>query len=194
MVLNYPCEKHFASLDSEMKRFTDAGRKANKEKNFYAALSLALMIPDICGSLEDPGQGKSQKRYERWFIQWAEAKFRSGRRVYLSASDCFQLRCSLIHSGSSEIPAKKHNVLERIEFFDDTGPAHLGWLEGNVINGVRQPTILVLVASLFSESMYEAADEWDTATTNVPTIREEKKKLLAIRSRGFSTQGVFFGS
>jgi hypothetical protein len=48
-----------------MKRFTDAGRRAIADKNDYAALSLALMIPDICGSLEDPGPGKSQERYER---------------------------------------------------------------------------------------------------------------------------------
>src|SRR5215831_12861852 len=81
-----------------MKRFTDAGRQAIAAKNNYAALSLALMIPDICGSLEDPGPGKSQRRYERWFKQWAEPKF-----VNLSAEECYQLRCSMIHSGSAEI-------------------------------------------------------------------------------------------
>ena len=48
-----------------MNRFTDAGRRAIEDKNDYAALSLALMIPDICGSLEDPGPGKSRERYER---------------------------------------------------------------------------------------------------------------------------------
>jgi hypothetical protein len=35
-----------------MKRFTDAGRRALRDNNLYAALSLALTIPDICGSLE----------------------------------------------------------------------------------------------------------------------------------------------
>jgi len=58
-----------------MKRFTDAGRKAIKADNLYCALSLALMIPDICGSLEDPGPNKSRERYERWCKQWVEPKF-----------------------------------------------------------------------------------------------------------------------
>jgi hypothetical protein len=43
-----------------MKRFTDAGRSSLKEGNNYAALSLALMLPDICASLEDPGPNKSR--------------------------------------------------------------------------------------------------------------------------------------
>ncbi|MCA3396798.1 MAG: hypothetical protein INF85_14280, partial [Roseomonas sp.] len=103
-----------------MRRFSDAGRMAIAAQNYYAALSLALMIPDICGSLEDPGTGKSQKRYERWFSKWAEPKFTHNGRIFLSSSDCFQLRCSLIHSGSTEIDAKKRDVLERIEFFDDS--------------------------------------------------------------------------
>jgi hypothetical protein len=176
-----------------MKRFTDAGRMAIAAQNHYAALSLALMIPDICGSLEDPGTGKSQKRYERWFSKWAEPKFTISGKILLSSSDCFQLRCSLIHSGSTEIDAKKRDVLDRIEFFDDSGGAHLGWLEGNTVNGVKQPSVLVLVASKFSETMYQAADEWDAASTNEPSIQALKKNLTVIRSKGFSMQGVHFG-
>ncbi len=176
-----------------MKRFTDAGRMAIAAKNHYAALSLALMIPDICGSLEDPGTGKSQKRYERWFSKWAEPKFTRNGKIFLSSSDCFQLRCSLIHSGSTEIDAKKREVLDRIEFFDDSGPVHLGWLEGNIYKGVKQPNTLVLVASKFSETMYQAADEWDAASANEPSIQALKTNLTVIRSKGFATQGIQFG-
>ena len=45
----------------EMKRFTDAGRQALRDKNFYAALSSALIIPDVCGSLENPGAGRIKR-------------------------------------------------------------------------------------------------------------------------------------
>jgi len=176
-----------------MKRFTDAGRMAIAAKNHYAALSLALMIPDICGSLEDPGTGKSQKRYERWFSKWAEPKFTHNGKIFLSSSDCFQLRCSLIHSGSTEIDSNKRDVLQRIEFFDDSGRGHLVWLEGNTYNGVKQPSVLVLVASKFSETMYQAAEEWDAASANEPSIQALKTNLTVIRSKGFVMQGIQFG-
>ena len=176
-----------------MKRFTEAGRKAIADKNLYAALSLALMMPDICGSLETPGVGNSQKRYKRWFAKWAEPKFTLNGKMFLSASDCFQLRCSLIHSGSSYLEPDKQDVIERIEFFDDSGPAHLGWLEGNTFNGVKQPNTLVLIASKFSETMYQCAEEWDEAVANDADIQREKRKLLVIRSSGYNIGGIQFG-
>ena len=125
-----------------MKRFTDAGRQAIAAKNNYAALSLALMIPDICGSLEDPGPGKSQRRYEQWFKQWAEPKF-----VNLSAEECYQLRCSMIHSGSAAI---QRSTLDRFEFCDDTGTINNIRYEDVVIDGSPLPNVVMLRVSKFS--------------------------------------------
>lgn len=177
-----------------MERFTNAGRKAIADKNLYAALSLALMLPDICGSLEEPGLNNGQSRYKAWFTKWAQPKFTGNNgHIFLSAADCYQLRCSLIHSGSSEITPKKRVVIEQIEFFDDSGPLHLGWFEGNTINGVIQPNVLALRASDFSETMYRCAEEWDQATASDPVISEEKRKLLTIRSGGHVLQGVQIG-
>ncbi len=73
-------------MERAMKRFTNAGRKSIAEDNLYAALTLALIIPDICGSLEDPGPGKSQKRYEAWFKKMGRAKiYYPNEMLYFSA-------------------------------------------------------------------------------------------------------------
>lgn len=182
-----------------MKRFTDAGRMAIVEKNLYAGLSLALMIPDICTSLEDPGPGKSQARYIRWCKAWVEAKFTSPARpnrpakVFVSAEDCFQLRCSLVHSGRSDIEPKKQNILQRFEFFDDSCGSHLNWVEGTVLNGVPQPNYLQLKVDKFSLTMFDAADEWDASVTGDQAIQAEKAKLLVIHSQGTSIGGIDFG-
>jgi len=158
-----------------MNRFTDAGRRAIEDKNDYAALSLALMIPDICGSLEDPGPGKSRERYERWFKQWAELKFGSN----LSAAECYQLRCSMIHSGSAEI---QRGILDRFVFLDHTGTLHMVRFQSNLSDGVPVPNALVLLVSKFSETIYQAADEWDTSMKNNAAVQAEKAKLLVIHS------------
>src|SRR5690606_21335046 len=109
-------------------------------KNWYAALTAALIIPDICGSMEQPGSGKSQKRYVEWCKKWLEPKFTHEvgidptPRVFLSAEDCFQARCSVIHSGSAEIAENKRNQLDRFEFFSDG--AHMNLILGSSLNGV----------------------------------------------------------
>jgi hypothetical protein len=196
---NRPRPPHILEGRLKMKRFTDAGRNAIKQGNLYSALSLALMIPDICASLEDPGPGKSQARYERWCKQWVEPKFTRPARgpipsqIFISAEDCYQLRCSLIHSGSAEIAANKQKVLSRFEFFDQTTGTHLNWFEGNTLNGVKQPNYLQLKADRFSEEMFRAADEWDSAMASNANVQSEKAKLLSIHTKGDVIGGVQFG-
>lgn len=176
-----------------MKRFTDAGREAIKQDNYYSALSLALMIPDICGSLEDPGPGKSKARYTKWYTQWALSKFSAtlpgqAPTVYVTADDCFQLRCSLIHSGSAEIEQNKGSALDHFVFCDKHFGAHLVRMSGNTVNGVLQPAVLQLKADEFSDAMFDAADEWDLAMVGNFKVQSEKRKLLVIHSGSLSLQ------
>lgn len=179
-----------------MRRFTDAGRRAIANGNLYAALSLALIVPDICGSLENPGPGKTRLRYVCWYQRWAEPKFTSPGDpplTFISAEDCYQLRCSLIHSGSAEIDPKKSDILERFVFFDESVGAHLNWFEGIAVNGVEQPNFLQLKASTFSEAMFVATDEWDAAVASDAAIQAEKQRLLVIHSQGEVIGGIGFG-
>ena len=160
-----------------MKRFTDAGKRAIADKNDYAALSLALIIPDICGSLEDPGPSKSQKRYERWFKQWAEPKFSPNN---LSAAECYQLRNCLIHSGSAEL------AVDSFVFFDDRPPSNVAQVTISQVepgSKVVPGKAMVLRVSYFCETIYQAAEEWDTSVKDNAAIQAEKAKLLVIRRR-----------
>jgi hypothetical protein len=114
-------------------------------------------------------------------------------RVFLSAEDCYQLRCSLIHSGSSEIDPSKQVVLQKFEFFDDTAGAHLTMYTGNFVNGVAQPNWLQLKADIFSQTMFDAADEWDASVASDTAIQAEKSKLLVIHSKGTTIGLIHFG-
>lgn len=176
-----------------MKRFTDAGRKALKDENFYAALTLALMLPDVCGSLEDPGTGKSKKRYEAWVKKWLEPTYTTPTKVFLSAEDCFQLRCSLIHSGSSDVDANQATDIERFRFFDNSNKSHCNYSSGNYENGVLQPTYLQLNADQFCRDVFDAVDRWDASVANDNAVQAEKKKLLFLHSAGASIPGFRFG-
>ena len=109
--------------------------------------------------------------------------------MFISAHDCYQPRCSLIHSGSAEIEPGTESALDRFVFFDKTTGNHL--LRFNNFNG---PTnFLQLKADLFSETMFAAADEWDASVVNDPKVQAEKAKLLVIRGKGFAIDGVEFG-
>lgn len=171
-----------------MKRFTEAGRKSIKDENLYSALTMALMMPDICGSLENPGPGKSKARFIDWYTKWALPKFTHcigpsrTPTVFITADDCYQLRCSLIHSGSSEIEQGERSALERFMFFDHSG-GHLNLFAGMRIQG-QTHNFLQLRAADFSETMFAAADEWDIAVAGDTKIQAEKNNLLVIHRAG----------
>lgn len=50
-----------------MKRFTDSIRHSLQEKNWFAALFMALSLPDICGKVENPKSKIIREHYCKWF-------------------------------------------------------------------------------------------------------------------------------
>jgi hypothetical protein len=104
--------------------------------------------------------------------------------VFISAEDCYKLRCSLIHSGQSYIDHPKGEGLNRFEFFDETVDGHLNRLQVSFTGEQGSDGFLQLKASNFSRTMFNAADEWDAAKANDAAVQQEKAKLLVIHSTG----------
>ncbi|MDW9447221.1 hypothetical protein GOA58_05905 [Sinorhizobium meliloti] len=173
-----------------MKRFTVAGRNAISAKNWYAGLSLALTLPDICASLEDPGPNKSAKRYIAWCEKWLKSRFGQ----HLSAADIYQLRCSLVHSGSAEIKSDKVKDYSDFEFFDDTTGSHLNFFKSVISDDTEYGNFIQLSAENFSLTVFDAVDEWESSIKGNQAILKEKEKLISIRSSGYSRGPITFGS
>lgn len=93
-------------------RYLDSIIKSLESKNWYAALFIALAIPDICGALEHPDKN-SPARYVNWYNKYMLPKYSSTigplhePHVFLSGDDCYALRCSLVHEGTGDIEKQK---------------------------------------------------------------------------------------
>jgi hypothetical protein len=87
----------------------DKCRSANA---WWAALHLALVIPDVCSSLEDPG-GQVGDRY----VKWCGEHFPPDPKM--TPADRYQMRCMVLHQGSS-LPqnkgAKHHSRYDSFSF------------------------------------------------------------------------------
>jgi hypothetical protein len=67
-------KQHIAGLPEKrrnkcqiLKPFVNAVRDALAQKNWYAALALALTLPDICANLEQPEERRVGVRYTQWW-------------------------------------------------------------------------------------------------------------------------------
>ena len=93
-----------------MNNLTHALESAIEQKNWYAAVMLALTLPDICGKIEYP-EDHSGARYKKWCEKYLEPKYThqvgpaqmEKIHTFLSGSDCYALRCALLHEGSDDI-------------------------------------------------------------------------------------------
>lgn len=79
---------------------------------YFPALSLALILPDICGSVEFPGK-MIHERYIRWYdiyigdelkAEWEKVGVGA---PYLSGEVVYNLRNTFLHSGLPELDYKK---------------------------------------------------------------------------------------
>jgi hypothetical protein len=111
--------------------------------------------------------------------------------VTITAQQVFQLRCSLIHSGSDEIDYVKQTGVDRFYFFDDMIAGPISKFSNCVFNGISA-NIITLTASAFCEIMFNAADRWDINVSHNAKIQAEKEKLIFIHSKGAIIHGIRF--
>ena len=95
-------------------------RTALGQKLYNCALALALTLPDICGKVESPDARGKGKSYRNWFQKYAAAAFTNiaeclpdgGTKevTWLTAEECWKLRCSVLHAGNYDLDSGSYSV------------------------------------------------------------------------------------
>lgn len=130
-------------------RYTDAIRTSIRHRNWFGAIFLALAMPDICATLEDPTQPKVGYRYEKWFNTYISNRFDQNG---FNSKDCYLLRCAALHQGVADFK----NASSKIRF---TNPAVGGTFHNNMMV-VKEENLLVLQADIFCEDFCVAVEYW----------------------------------
>lgn len=141
-----------------MLRFTRAIEKALNDENWYAALGLALALPDICANVFSPTEG-SQRRYVRWYNQYMLPKYTRQvgadreEHVFLQGEDCYALRCALLHEGSHDISEQRAQQV--IENFNFVVPPQ-GW----EVHMNQMKNALQLQVDIFCRDICSSVHQW----------------------------------
>ena len=158
--------------------------KSLDDKNWYGALILSLILPDICAKVE--GSTKcSSERYLEWFEKYLGTKYYG----FLSGHDCYAFRCSLLHEGHGNIEERsasdkqrQNDVLHRFEFIDN-GP-HCNLVSNCHFGDPKYDgkNILQLSVKDFCQDMIGAAKEW----LNDSAVIKDLSEMLVIHEKEFS--------
>ena len=93
--------------------------------------------------------------------------------VFLSARDCYALRCAMTHEGSDQ--TDRHRAADAVKRFEFViSPP------GSCIHMNRHDDRLQLDVAVFCHDICTAVEAWEAATIDNPQIIAEKARLLSI--------------
>lgn len=98
--------------------FIDAGMKSLEDKNYWSALSIALMLPSMCSriSYNDDKHKKMNGNFtdKKCYIDWCKEYIKSQWLITCLGSNyaevLYKMRCDLVHAGTMCIDADKKGV------------------------------------------------------------------------------------
>jgi hypothetical protein len=165
-----------------MKHLVEAMNNAVGEENWYAALTLALTLPDICSKLESPEIEFSRQRYVKWYDANLQSSYEKKigyppeMVCFPSGDDLYALRCAFLHQGEFTTDGQKaQDVLTRFNFI---ASRNTNYRHRNLFNG----TTLQLDVGLFCTDMGNAVNQWLDAQPAGSEIRKRISKLGIIQT------------
>jgi hypothetical protein len=101
-----------------MKNLLYALKRCVHDRNWYGAITIALTLPDICGSIDSPGKNNSEKRSVAWFDRYVGHAYmievNGVKAVFMTGRDCYALRCAALHQGTFDVSDQRaRDVVDR---------------------------------------------------------------------------------
>ncbi len=145
--------------------------RALEARLWYAAVVLALTLPDICAKLEAAPNARKdgqQARYRRW------CRRNLSDRFGLSDDLCWYLRCGVVHEGRY-----KHKDFDRVVFTTpDGGGVH------NIILKIGDTRMLSLHVLIFCEEMMLSVSNWYNVKRDDQVVSKNLQRLVQLRPEG----------
>jgi hypothetical protein len=159
--------------------------KCRREHAWWAALHLALVVPDICSSLQNPG-GLVGDRY----VNWCADHFPQDGKM--TPADRYQMRCTVLHQGSTLIQNKGKSHHSQYQSFSFVQPEDepLG-RDVHFVQDLRNKNITAYVQRIVVSTFDHAVPDWFKAVaadpvrnaavaSNLPTLIHLQGKELPI--------------
>lgn len=106
--------------------------KALDHDLYFAALNLALTLPDICAKAKYPNEKNNKKRYVDWYEEYL-GQYEKGPRFsdekddmpYQSGEVIYSLRCSMLHQGTPNVEESKCNITKFVLIVEKKKPHNI---------------------------------------------------------------------
>ncbi len=180
-------------LEQKMQGFIDSINQSLENENYFAALTVALTLPDICGKLDSPDLSSS-KRYSKWVDEFLRDSYSmevmGKKHIFLSGNDAYALRCSFLHGGESDISTQRiQEVLEEFVFITPSVKEGISTGSHNIQINNR----LILRVDMFCEDICRAVSLWSKENSTNNRILDSAAKMMTMHSAPIVMDGIHVG-
>lgn len=166
--------------------YTDSIKKSLKEENWTAALSLSLMIPDMCSNLEYIDLNGVGNRYRKWFDEYLRDIYNDWQPM-MTAYDFYALRCAYLHAGESDISENKQRKI--VDEFKFMAPKVTdGQFSGS--HRIKIGKYLILRLDRFCLEICDAVTKWILKNKDNEKIQTGVSKIIEIKDASINYNGV----
>lgn len=158
---------------------TDAGlrllvqqmRQASDDGLYFAALVLALTLPDMCAALAADDGRASGAKYRAWVVQHLPSAEEDAARIY-------ELRCSLLHQGSAQSQVPGRVRLAFVEPSPGAPQVHrlTTEIDGEAVGWMSVP--------MFVDEIGEAVERWFDAYGTSRVVERNIERFVLRRPEG----------
>jgi hypothetical protein len=149
--------------------------RAVRSNFFYLAIALALTLPDICSALQTKNGKTNDGLYRKWIKKYLK------EIPGLSPSDCWSLRCGVIHEGNLKIKnEQKHRVIFTLPH--SSGARMLGGF--TIVHQQEGVRALQVDAVQFCEEMIAGVRAWYKHLADDPVVLKNLPGLVRFRPYG----------
>jgi hypothetical protein len=146
--------------------------KALDARAFYLALTGALVLPDICGSMEYADGVANRNRYAAWFDEWIGPRY----EAFLSGKQCYEFRCDLLHQATT---GSNRRSYKKILFL--VPGATTATMHKNILMGA-----LNLDLNAFCGDMTSGAYRWLQARSETQPVKGHLSRLIRAHPQGIA--------
>lgn len=181
-----------AEASPRILQFVESINLSLSTKNYFSALTGALILPDICCSLEDPIRRSSGKKYVTWFRKYIEELYKTyqgeGKNDYLwfSGEECYALRCAYLHKGTNSI--EDEVILKNYK----TGSKKIEFMAEMFSDNLQMGDTLIIRLERFCQNIIYGVEQWLENNKDNQLVLERMLEIPRIYTESFSPMpGVY---
>lgn len=179
------------SLEYQMAKFIGSINQAIEDKNWYATLSLAVTLPDICSRLDGTKTGKkSMASYVNWFDNYVGKEYKvriHGKKddiVFLNGKHAYALRCAFLHDGAGDLlnhwAMDKNLNTDEIAFAIPKDKKEDKDVQVNFSAGVEGRTLILNIVT-YCEFINQGVESWLKKFHSNKDVIGKAEKMIVIK-------------